>query len=209
MLYEKTNAEKSLFAQCTWLERWRRRKKAAVVDYSCNIHCDWVNSCVVHHCSATMCVWWMSDKHTILDVDMDASNGFHFSLILLPQFSTCSWVEGNKKTSRLVAQKKPDDNWTFSKSFSNHKCICVIVSTFCRYFYAYFWWIRIQKKNCTVSRFVQKMCLRDTHSRTLELKPTYRLAVEFTLVLLRERRDIIESPQFTTAPLLMENVRNR
>lgn len=146
MLYEKTNAEKSLFAQCTWLERWRRRKKAAVVDYSCNIHCDWVNSCVVHHCSATMCVWWMSDKHTILDVDMDASNGFHFSLILLPQFSTCSWVEGNKKTSRLVAQKKPDDNWTFSKSFSNHKCICVIVSTFCRYFYAYFWWIRIQKK---------------------------------------------------------------
>lgn len=38
---------------------------------------------------------------------------------------------------------------------------------------------------------------------------TYRLVVELTLVLLRERRDIIESPQLTTVPLLIENVRNR
>lgn len=33
--------------------------------------------------------------------------------------------------------------------------------------------------------------------------------VELTLVLLLDLRDIIESPQFTTVPLLMENVRNR
>lgn len=38
---------------------------------------------------------------------------------------------------------------------------------------------------------------------------TYRLVVELTLVLLRERRDIIESPQLTTVPLLIENVRRR
>lgn len=38
---------------------------------------------------------------------------------------------------------------------------------------------------------------------------TYRLVVELTLVLLRERRDIIESPQLTTVPLLIENVRSR
>lgn len=37
----------------------------------------------------------------------------------------------------------------------------------------------------------------------------YRLVVELTLVLLRERRDIIESPQLTTVPLLIENVRRR
>lgn len=40
-------------------------------------------------------------------------------------------------------------------------------------------------------------------------KKTYRLVVELTLVLLRDRRDIIESPQLTTVPLLIENVRNR
>lgn len=38
---------------------------------------------------------------------------------------------------------------------------------------------------------------------------THLLAVEFTLVLLLERREIIESPQLTTVPLLMENVRRR
>lgn len=38
---------------------------------------------------------------------------------------------------------------------------------------------------------------------------TYRLVVEFTLVLLRDRLDIIESPQLTTVPLLIENVRKR
>lgn len=36
-----------------------------------------------------------------------------------------------------------------------------------------------------------------------------RLLVEFTLVLLRDRRDIIESPQLTTLPLLMEKCRRR
>lgn len=40
-------------------------------------------------------------------------------------------------------------------------------------------------------------------------KYTYRLVVELTLVLLLERREIIESPQLTTVPLLMENVLNR
>lgn len=35
------------------------------------------------------------------------------------------------------------------------------------------------------------------------------LFVEFTLVLLRDRREMMESPQFTTVPLLMLNVRNR
>lgn len=35
---------------------------------------------------------------------------------------------------------------------------------------------------------------------------TYLLVVEFTDVLLLERRDMIESPQFTTVPLLIENV---
>lgn len=40
-------------------------------------------------------------------------------------------------------------------------------------------------------------------------KFTYRLVVELTLVLLRERRDMIESPQLTTVPLLIENVRRR
>lgn len=35
------------------------------------------------------------------------------------------------------------------------------------------------------------------------------LLVELTLVLLRDRRDMMESPQLTTVPLLMLNVRNR
>lgn len=38
---------------------------------------------------------------------------------------------------------------------------------------------------------------------------SHLLVVELTLVLLRDRRDIIESPQFTTVPLLIENVRSR
>lgn len=40
-------------------------------------------------------------------------------------------------------------------------------------------------------------------------KKTYRLLVELTDVLLRDRREMIESPQLTTVPLLIENVRNR
>lgn len=38
---------------------------------------------------------------------------------------------------------------------------------------------------------------------------TYRLVVELTLVLLRDLREMMESPQLTTVPLLMENVRRR
>lgn len=38
---------------------------------------------------------------------------------------------------------------------------------------------------------------------------TYRLVVEFTLVLLLDRLDMIESPQLTTVPLLIEKVRRR
>lgn len=43
----------------------------------------------------------------------------------------------------------------------------------------------------------------------LNMVITYRLVIELTLVLLRDRRDIIESPQLTTVPLLIENVRRR
>ena len=38
---------------------------------------------------------------------------------------------------------------------------------------------------------------------------THLLVVEFTEVLLLERLEIIESPQLTTVPLLIENVLNR
>lgn len=38
---------------------------------------------------------------------------------------------------------------------------------------------------------------------------TYLLVVEFTEVLLFDRLEMIESPQFTTVPLLIENVRSR
>lgn len=40
-------------------------------------------------------------------------------------------------------------------------------------------------------------------------KKTYRLFVELTLVLLLDLLEIIESPQFTTVPLLIENVLKR
>lgn len=46
-------------------------------------------------------------------------------------------------------------------------------------------------------------------SNLYQLYKYYLLFVELTLVLLRERRDIIESPQFTTFPLLMEKCRKR
>lgn len=51
--------------------------------------------------------------------------------------------------------------------------------------------------------------LKTKHMPQEDKSITYRLVVELTLVLLRERREIIESPQLTTVPLLIENVRNR
>lgn len=41
------------------------------------------------------------------------------------------------------------------------------------------------------------------------MKCTHRLFVELTLVLLLDLREMMESPQFTTVPLLMEKVRSR
>lgn len=43
----------------------------------------------------------------------------------------------------------------------------------------------------------------------MTMSRTDLLFVELTLVLLRDRREMMESPQFTTVPLLMLNVRNR
>jgi hypothetical protein len=43
----------------------------------------------------------------------------------------------------------------------------------------------------------------------IHLCPTHLLVVEFTDVLLFDRLEIIESPQFTTVPFEIENVRKR
>lgn len=65
------------------------------------------------------------------------------------------------------------------------------------------------RSSAPTSSLVSRVKYKQRRTRIKWQKITYRLVVELTLVLLRDRLDIIESPQLTTVPLLIEKVRNR